>query len=585
MNRLAKWIAGIAVFFCALFLGLTLIVLPGLMWRVAPYMEKIAADYVNGEVQIGSLSYTRMNIILVKSIVIKDQKQQIIATVPETRIYINPLKGLAGLEKSVAAIELEKPTVYIKQDKNEHWNYENLLKPSHSETTPFYGTFEVHKGTVVVQLPEGTWQYQIDGSVDGSYNPAFDLHFKVSAPGMEPATVLGSIDNKGIGKIVMKSDGVDLTPYHPLALRYGQVKGAAGLVTDIDGEWSNDGKNTVLKGKMNLRDVRGSYQMKEQDVPFRITGAVSSADHVISTDQLQVSINGQTAVLSGTVDIHDLDNPEGHLSLRSEKVSYKGETLTNIEAEAVMAGNKAAVNYFTAAYRGGRISGQGVYELASGKLTGTADIRKVTLDGEKVNGEKFLLNAALAGSGTYKQEDGKLNVNVAANTMNLQWRDTVLNVMDFDADLNNDGVKIRTFSAFAGSGALQASGNVSFDGGYDLQGRMASMPLAPVLAVAGQEGRGLVSSSYHLYGQGRRFNFEGPVQLQQTSVRELFLEKGSGYVTVHDNVVELQDYKLTMDQGSHVANGTVDLRGKNRGWTYLLIRKRSVLSRCWRQQA
>ena len=123
MNRLAKWIAGIAVLFCALFLGLTLIVLPGLMWRVAPYMEKIAADYVNGEVQIGSLSYTRMNIILIKSIVIKDQKQQIIATVPETRIYINPLKGLAGLEKSVAAIELEKPTVYLQQDKNEHWNH------------------------------------------------------------------------------------------------------------------------------------------------------------------------------------------------------------------------------------------------------------------------------------------------------------------------------------------------------------------------------------------------------------------------------------------------------------------------------
>ena len=562
MNRLAKWIAGIAVLFCALFLGLTLIVLPGLMWRVAPYMEKIAADYVNGEVQIGSLSYTRMNIILVKSIVIKDQKQQIIATVPETRIYINPLKGLAGLEKSVAAIELEKPTVYIQQDKNEHWNYENLLKPSHSETTPFYGTFEVHQGIVVVQLPEGTWQYQIDGSVDGIYNPAFDLHFKVSAPGMETATVLGSIDNKGVGKIVMKSDAVDLAPYHPLALRYGQVKGAAGLVTDIDGEWTNDGKNTVLKGKMNLRDVRGSYQMKEQEVPFRITGPVSSADHVISTNQLQVSVNGQTAVVSGAVDIHDLDHPEGHLSLRSDKVSYEGETLTNIEAEAVMAGNKAAINYFSAAYRGGRISGQGVYELGSGKLTGTADIRKVTLDGEKINGEKFLLNAAMAGSGTYNQEDGKLNVNVAANTMNLQWRDTVLNVMDFDADVTNDGVDIRTFSAFAESGALQASGKVSFDGSYDLQGRMASIPLAPVLAVAGQEGRGLVSSSYHIYGQGSRLNFEGPVQLQQAAFRGMFLEEGHGYVTVHDNVLELQDYKLTMDQGSHVANGTVDLQGE-----------------------
>ena len=562
MNRLAKWIAGIAVLFCALFLGTTQIVLPGLLQQAGPYAEKLAADYVNGSVQIGPITWPGSNTLLIRDVTVRDKKQQNVATVPEIRVSVNPFKAFSGLEKAVSLIELEKPTVYIIQSKDESWNYEKLLKPSQSETTPFYGKINIKQGTAVVQLPEGVWQYQIDGSVDGSYNPAFDLNFKVSAPGMETATVLGSIDNQGTGRIVMKSDRVDLAPYHPLALRYGQVKGAAGLVTDIDGEWTNDGKNTVLKGKMNLRDIRGSYQMKDQDVPFRITGAVSSADHVISTDQLQVSINGQTAVLSGTVDIHDLDNPEGHLSLRSEKVSYEGETLTNIEAEAVMAGNKAAINYFSAAYRGGRISGQGVYELESGKLTGTADIRKVTLDGEQINGEKFLLNAALAGSGTYKQEDGKLNVKVAANTMNLQWRDTVLNVMDFDADVTNEGVDIRTFSAFAESGALQATGNVSFDGVYDLQGRMTSMPLAPVLAVAGQEGSGLVSSSYHLYGQGSRFNFEGPVQLQQTSVRELFLEKGSGYVTVHDNVVALQDYELTMDQGSHIANGTVDLRGE-----------------------
>ena len=563
MNRLAKWIAGIAILFCALFLGVTQIVLPGLLQQAGPYAEKLAADYVNGSVQIGPITWPGSNTLLIRNVTVRDKKQQNVATVPEIRVSVNPFKAFSGLEKAVSLIELEKPTVYIIQSKDESWNYEKLLKPSQSETTPFYGKINVRKGTAVVQLPEGTWQYQIDGSVDGSYNPAFDLHFKVSAPGMETATVLGSIDNKGVGKIVMKSDGVDLAPYHPLALRYGQVKGAAGLVTDIDGEWSNDGKNTVLKGKMNLRDVRGSYQMKDQDVPFRITGPVSSADHVISTDRLQVSINGQAAVLSGTVDIHDLDKPEGHLSLQSEKVSYKDETFTNIEAEAVMAGNKAAVNYFSAGYRGGRISGQGVYELDTGKLTGSADVRNVLLEGEIVNGEKFLLNTALAGSGTYDQENGNFNFNVAADTMNLKWKDTVLNVVDFDAGLTNDGMDIRTFSAFAGDGALLATGRVTFDASYDFQGRMADMPLAPALAAAGQEGSGLVSSSsYHLYGQGRSFNFEGPLQFRQTACRGLFLEEGQGFVAVHNSVAEFKDYKLTMDQGSHVANGTVDLRGE-----------------------
>ena len=536
--------------------------MPGLLEKAGPYAEKMAAGYVNGTVQLGSVTWPGSNTLLVKDILVRDQKQQTVATVPEIRVSVNPFKAFSGLEKAVSAIDLERPTVFIKQDKEEHWNYENLLKPSQSETTPFYGKLNIHQGTAVVQLPEGTWQYQIDGSVDGSYNPAFDLDFRVNAPGMETATVLGSIDNKGVGKIVMKSDRVDLAPYHALALRYGGVKEAAGLVTGIDGEWNNDGKDTVLRGKCTLQDVRGRYQMNGQELPFRITGNVSSSDHVITADKLQVSLNEQDAVLSGALDIHDPDNPEGHLSLRSDKFTYNGETLKNIEAEAVLAGNKAAVNYFTAAYRDGRISGQGVYEPASGKLTGAADIRKVTLDGETFNGEKFLLNAGLAGSGTYNQEDGSLHVNVAANTMNLQWRDTRLNVMDFDADLTNDGVDIHTFSASTGNGALQAAGRVSFDGGYELTGKMANMPLDPVLAVAGQEGGGFVSSaSYHLHGQGSRVNFEGPVEIRQVACKDLFVQDGSGYVTVRDNVAQLKDYRLVMDQGSHTANGTVDLRG------------------------
>ena len=564
MSRLAKYLTGIAAIFCVLFLGITQIVLPDLLEKAGPYAEKMAADHVNGTVQIGSISWPGSNKLLIQDIVIRDQKQQAVATVPTARITINPFKGFSGLEKAVSVIDLEKPTVYITQDKDESWNYENLLKPSQSETTPFYGEIDIRQGTAVVQLPEGMWQYQVEGFIDGSYNPAFDLNLKVDAPGMETATVLGSIDNKGVGKIVMKSDRVDLAPYSALALRYGQVKDAAGQVTMIDGTWSNDGKDTVLKGKCNLQDVRGNYQWKEQDLAFRVTGDVSSSDHVIVVDKLQVSLNEQLAILSGVLDIHDPDNPEGHLSLQSDKVTYDGETFTDITAEAVLAGNKAAVNYLAAAYRGGRISGQGVYELSSGKLTGAADIRKVTLDGEKFNGEQFLLNAAMAGSGTYDRETGQLKVNVAADTMNLQWRDTVLNVVDFDADLTNTGVDLRTFSALTRDGALLASGRVSFDdGGFDFRGRMANMPLAPVMALAGQEGRGYVSaSSYHVYGGEGHYNFEGPVQLQEVAYRDMLLQEGRGVVTVRDNVAELQDFKLVMDQGSHTANGTVDLRGE-----------------------
>ncbi|MBQ8919018.1 MAG: hypothetical protein IJ056_02775, partial [Acidaminococcaceae bacterium] len=561
MARLAKWIIGIAAVCCALFAGAAQLVLPGLLEKAVPYAEKMAGDYINGTVEIGSVTRPGGFTLLVKDIVVKDQKQQIAASVPEALITISPLKGLAGMEKAVSAVELKKPTVYIRQDADETWNFKTLLKPSESDTTPFYGKVGVDQGTVVVQLPEGKWEYAVNGYVDGSYNPAFDLNFTVDAPGMETAHVIGSVDNKGTGKVVMKSARVDLAPYHALAFRYGQVKDAAGQVTDIDGEWSNDGKDTVLRGTCNLQEVRGSYVPEGQAIPFRVNGQVSSSGQAVSAKELLVSLNGQEAVISGTVDIRDLDNPEGHVSLRADKVSHAGETVSDVEAEAVLADRKAALSLIHAAYRGGTVTGQGVYEFASGKITGEASIQKVKLDGEAVHGETFMLNALLAGSGSYNQEDGRFRMDVAANTMDLQWRDMVLNVMDFDTELSNDGAEIRAFSAFAGNGALQAAGKVGADGSYDIRGRMADMPLEPVMAAAGQQGGGLVSSSYHLYGQGGCVNFEGPVQLRQAAWKDFFLTEGQGNVTIHDNVVELDGYRLAMDRGTHVADGTIDLRG------------------------
>ena len=160
MNRLIKWLAGIAAVFCVLFLGITQLVLPGLLEKAGSYAEKMAADYVNGTVQIGSVAQSGLTGFVVRDVTVKNGKQQIIASLPETRVSLslNPLKALGGLEKAVSTIDLEKPVMYLEQDKEEKWSFQDLLKPSQSETTPFYGKANVHGGTVKVKLPEGNWE-------------------------------------------------------------------------------------------------------------------------------------------------------------------------------------------------------------------------------------------------------------------------------------------------------------------------------------------------------------------------------------------------------------------------------------------
>lgn len=562
MSLLMKWVIGAAVILSALFAGLTQLVLPQVVKQIIPSLEKTAAEYVNGSVTVRDALWPGSNVIVLKDVRLKNREEQTVAELPEARITLNPLQAATDLGKAVTDIVLEKPVVYLRENKEAHWNFENLVKPSRSDTTAFYGKIKVQDGQVSVEFPEGKWQYVVNGTLDGLYNPDFDLDFQVEAEGMAAAKVTGRLTTKGTGRVNILCPRVDLKPYAPLALRYGKVQEAAGRVSAIDAQWRGNGEDTFLEGRCELQEVQGSYAVGSKPLNFRITGPVSAADHIVTADNLMVALDEQIAYLSAKADISNLENPKGYAKITSGQLTYAGETARNIKAEAVLENHLAAVNHFAAEYGGGTVTGNLFYDLKKGQINGQADLRNVTLAGEKTAQEKVLVNAVLAGDGLYDREKGTLKVNLASDAMNLQWRDLVLNVLDFDTEVTEKEAEIRSFSAFSGSGALQATGKISYDGGYDLRGRMGDMPLAPVLAAFGEKGGGLLSSDFHIYGQGSRLNFVGQTGLRQATCKDLVIEEGHGGLEVHDGIAQINEYMLTLNQGSHVANGSIDLRGE-----------------------
>lgn len=560
MNQLMKWAMGAAVLFCALFAGLTQLVLPEALKQAVPYVETLAADYVNGAVAVGEVTWPGGNVLAVKQLRITDKNGKQVAELPEARISLNPFQALTDRDKAISVIELKQPVVYITEDGKGNWNFTGLMKPSTSDTTPFYGTIRIEGGRVVVQMPEGIWECGIDGTISGASNPYFDLDFSVRAPGLEAAKMTGSVTTTGKGKIRVRSEGMDLEPYAPLALRYGQVKEAGGRAEKIDVRWQDSGEETLLEGSVDLQAVRGKVELQEEVLQVQASGTVSAADHAVTVSGLRASVNGQTAVISGTADISDRNNLKGQMEITADTFTWNGETLRNIRAEAVLADQKAALNFLEAEYGGGRLKGSGTYELETGRVTGQADIRQVTFEAGAGN-EAVSVNAVLAGDGVYDRKTGKLKANIAANTMDLKWRETVLRVLDLDADVTEEGMELRNFSAFTDTGALQAAGKMTYGGVYDLRGRMSDMPLRPVLTAMEEEGSGFLSASYHVYGEGRSLNFEGETRVRQLRYNDLSAADGHGTVSVRDGVAQIKDYFLTMEQGSHVVNGTIDLRG------------------------
>ncbi|MFQ9522911.1 MAG: hypothetical protein ACLR2G_04830 [Phascolarctobacterium faecium] len=172
----------------------------------------------------------------------------------------------------------------------------------------------------------------------------------------------------------------------------------------------------------------------------------------------------------------------------------------------------------------------------------------------------FTVDGSMAMKGIIK--DDKFEVNLAADTVRLGWRDLLLQKVDFDIDADQNGLKINNFSAFTETGALLAQGTVSSAGEFKLQGSVTDFPIAPVLDFMGQQGSGLAAVQFDVSGTEDAVDFTGVTQLKQVNIAGLEIEEAHGGLSMQDNIVVLKNYKVTMAQGESVLNGSINLQGE-----------------------
>ena len=123
-------------------------------------------------------------------------------------------------------------------------------------------------------------------------------------------------------------------------------------------------------------------------------------------------------------------------------------------------------------------------------LTADAQLQQVTQSLPGKQQEQVHINGKLAVLAKLVQD--KISLHAAADTMDISWRSLKLNRLAFDGTYDGRGLVIDDASFFAeGGGTLAAKGRVAKDGALAIHGRMADFPIDPLLAAAGQDGRGL----------------------------------------------------------------------------------------------
>lgn len=559
MKKYLRFLGSLFVLLAAGYIFLVHTVMPHYIKQMLPQAEQLAAGYLNGSVSIGGLTWNGGLTAEITDVTVKDAKGGKVAELPRTLVTLRPWLALEKPARALSRVELVRPKVYLSMDTEDKWNMQNLLKPSDSDETPFYGTLALTDAQLVVQMPQGQWSFGVDGNVNGGANPDFAVDLALTN-GEDKLNLAGQMTTKGEGRLKLTGDKLDLTAYAALAKRYADIEELQGGLGKVTVLYVNKGNKQRFSGETEIKALSGKVTLAGAEYSLQLDGLVRADDNLVSISSLDAKIDNQQLHLEGEADLRDEDAPTGLGVLTAKKLEYDNYSVHNLRLPFSVNKDAVQLRDVSADYGGGKIAANGSYEINSKTLTADAEVKNVTqqLPGETADSVHINGNLAVLA----KLLDDKVALHAAADTMDVKWRSLQLNRLAFDGSYNNKGLMVDNFSVFAGeNGTLAANGTIGADGSLAIKGRMADLPIDPLLDVAGQEGSGLCSTGFRVGGTLDAPEFSGMVQLTKVQYLSQKLNEAHGLISLKNNVLSFKEFIANMDQGKHILNGTLNLQG------------------------
>ncbi len=560
MKKYLQFIGSLIILLAAGYIFLVHTVMPSYIKQTLPQIEQLAAQYINGSVSIGGLKWDGGLSAEVTDVTVKNAQGAKVAELPRTIITLRPWLATQKAERALSRIDLVRPKVYLTQDDNEKWNMQNLLKPSDSSETPFYGTLSIDKGELVVATPQGEWSFGVDGNVNGGANPDFALDMALTS-GQDKLKLAGQITTKGEGRLKLTADKLALAAYAPLAQHYANVKALQGGLEKLTLLYVNKNSKQRFSGEVKLAALSGKLTAAGAERSVQLNGTVRADENMVSVSGIDAVIDEQKLHLEGEADLRNTDEPSGSGVLTADALTYGDYNVSKLRVP--FSGNKDAVvlHDVYAAYGGGEITANGTYALGDNTLTADVELKNVT---QKLPGKATeSLHASGKLAAVAKLAQDKIAVQAAADTLDISWRSLKINRLAFDGAYDAEGLKIDHLSAFAGdNGSLKLSGMIAKDGSLKLREALVDFPINPLVDIAtGMEGSGQCSTGFDIRGTLDEPEFSGMVQLKQVEMFEQKIKEAHGYLALKNNVLNFKDFKATMAQGTHIINGDVNLAG------------------------
>jgi translocation and assembly module TamB len=601
MSKIVKIILAIIAVLAIAYGIILKLVLPSYMTTVIPAVENVAANYINGKVNIGQISVSPGLDIKAGDISVTNIKGEEIATIPSLNIGINPLKGL--MDKSalgaVGSITVNNPVLKLAMDKKDKWNFSGLIKPSQEKSTAFKGKVYINNGNLLVSTPYGNWEAGLTGKIDAADDPKYSFNTDLLLNN-ESISATGVINTDLEGTINVKTSSLTLDSFGALLAHYLPVEDMGGAVSDVDLSWENNGTVT-MSGSGKLTNTSGRVVSNGYNVPLVLDGKVYFKGMNVQTEKLNALVNQQACLIKGGVDLTDTKNPkaeeltitfnkfnpklaeaslpvEGAINgsvvvngtqddynlngqLSADTLAVAGYTLQNVQVPVATSDGKLLLQGAQADYGGGHIYALGEYDMKSkdaavGLDANDVDLTDITgsqVGSVKVNGTMFLAG---------KAETDHLKLSSAGDFMTVTWQNMDFHNLEVDVDIDGNNITINNFSCYTGDqGILLGQGKFN-EGQIDGKVRMVRLPIANFLPLAGQTGSGELSGEFKLSGTRDSLNVVGPFSLENGDINGFKVSEAHGFAGWENRVLTLRRVEINMKQGRHTIDGTVNMQGQ-----------------------
>lgn len=261
---------------------------------------------INGKVEVGDVGFSVLGKVTVSRISVTDLQNKPVLSCGEVVInydFSDLIRGNFGLNV-VRSVAVSEPKAVLIQDKNDHWNIEDLVKKTtdvketqagskpEDEQLAFRGQVVITNGSVDVTTPEGNRKFDnIAGKISFAEYPKLNIEDTTAALANQKLTAKGHVilaDPETQLNLAVGS-----TAFDPAAVNANlPLKGVAAVNLDVGG---TAGK-PLIKGSAQI--PQGTFA----DLPF--SGATSSfrySEKVLTIDSLNGNVYGGTIGGTGTV--------------------------------------------------------------------------------------------------------------------------------------------------------------------------------------------------------------------------------------------------------------------------------------------